>query len=205
MNAEREGIRPFKTLKYLVFGILLCLAVGAAGFLGGRYAASRPSEPELSAVVLENQLAEISELASVSYHYTNMAQFENKGDFYGITIPFTTKRFILTYDGIIKAGVNLRGAQVSVLENRVTVTLPQAEILSHELDENSVEVFDERNSLFNPLTVEDFTAFQTEQKAAMETKALESGLLEEAREAALNSVRLLLSAALPEDAVLTLK
>ena len=76
--------------------------------------------------------------------------------------------------------------------------LPAAKILSHDIDPESVEIFDERASLFNPFTVEDFTAFQADQRTAMEEKALSHGLLEEAQTQAETSVRALLSAALPE-------
>lgn len=197
--------RPFKTVKYLLLGVLLCAAVGLAGFLGGRYLQNHPAEPEISAVVLESRLAEISELASVTYQYTNMAQYENSGTFYGMTVPFTTKRFILTYDGTIKAGVDLSRSDVSVSGAAVTVTLPPAQILSHELEEDSVEVFDERTSIFNPFTVEDITAFQAEQKSLMEERALERGLLEQAQTQAAESVRALLAAALPPEATLTVR
>ena len=156
-------------------------------------------------MVLQNQLTEIRELATVTYAYTNMAQFENSNDFYGVKIPFTTKSFILTYDGTIKAGVDLEAAEVSISGDTVTVTLPEAEILSHEIDEDSVEVFDEKTSIFNPFTVEDFTAFQADQKAAMEERARSSGLLEEARAKAVSGVEQLLSAALPESCTLEIQ
>ena len=71
------------------------------------------------------QLTEIRELATVTYAYTNMAQFENSNDFYGVKIPFTTKSFILTYDGTIKAGVDLEAAEVAISGDTVTVTLPE--------------------------------------------------------------------------------
>ena len=193
-----EKAHPLRTMKTVLFCVLFLAAVGAAGFLAGRFAQSRQPEPEISAVVLQGSLAEISELASVSYQYTNMGQFENSGEFYGHSIPFTTKKFILTYDGVIKAGVDLSRAQVSVSEGRVAVTLPPAEILSHELDEDSVEIFDQQTSIFNPFTVEDFTAFQSAQKSIMEEKALQRGLLEQAQEKAAGSVRLLLLSLLPE-------
>ncbi len=68
-----------------------------------------------------------------------------------------------------------------------------------------MEIFDEKASIFNPFTVEDFAAFQAEQKDAMEQKALESGLLEEAATKAEANVRLLLSAALPEGCALAIR
>lgn len=197
-----EKVRPIRTLKAVIFCLAAILIVGLAGFLFGRFTQNRQPEPEISAVVLQSRLSSVSELASVAYLYTNMAQFENSGEFYGHTIPFTTKKFILTYDGMIKAGVDLSQANVSVSGGQVKVTLPEAEILSHELDENSVEIFDQRTSIFNPFTVEDFTSFQAAQKTEMEAKALEGGLLKDAQEKAAGSVRLLLEPLLPDDTAL---
>lgn len=203
---EKTRSHPLKTAKTLLLGAVLCIALGCACFIGGRLSAGSGSEtPRLDAVVLETQIRDISELASVTYTYTNMAQFESSNDFYGVKIPFTTKSFILTYDGTIKAGVDLEAAEVSISGDTVTVTLPEAEILSHEIDEDSVEVFDEKTSIFNPFTVEDFTAFQADQKAAMEERALSSGLLEEARAKAVSGVEQLLSAALPESCTLEIQ
>ena len=198
MSRENASLHPLKTAKYLWLGILLCALVGGACFLGGRWSAVQSENTQIDAVVLQNQLTEIRELATVTYAYTNMAQFESSSDFYGVKVPFTTKSFILTYDGTIKAGVDLDGAAVDISGTTVTVTLPEARILSHEIDEDSVEVFDEKTSIFNPFTVEDFTSFQADQKAAMEERALSRGLLEEARSKAVSSVKQLLAAALPD-------
>ena len=201
---KKRRFRPLKTAQTLILGIVLCLAAGAAGWLAGRGGALE-DRTVLDAVVLENQLSGISELASVTYSYTNMAQFKNSSEFYGMTVPFTTKSFILTYDGVIKAGVDLTGAEVRVSGTTVTVTLPKAEILSHEIDSDSVEIFDERTSIFNPFTVEDMTAFQADQKREMEARALDRGLLDQAAEKARDSVQALLSAALPEGYTLSVR
>ena len=87
----------------------------------------------------------------------------------------------------------------------VTPNIPEAEILSHEIDEDSMEVFDEKTSIFNPFTVEDFTSFQSDQKAAMEEKALSRGLLAEARAKAVSSVEQLFAAALPDTYTVTVQ
>lgn len=200
---EKNRLRPFRTAKYLLLGVLLCAVVGTVCWFAGRGGVEETTE--LDAVVLENQLTGISELASVTYSYTNMAQFKNSSEFYGMTVPFTTKSFILTYDGVIKAGVDLSAAEVRVSGTAVTVKLPEAAILSHEIDEDSVEVFDEKTSIFNPFTVKDMAAFQADQKQAMEAKALDKGLLTEAAEKAKISVEALLSAALPEGYTLTVR
>ena len=194
---EKERKRLFRTLRRGAAAAALCLLVGLGCFLGGRLSAGGKQET-LSAVVLENRLTSISELATVTYSYTNMAQFESSNDFYGMKVPFTTKKFILTYDGEIKAGVDLALARVELKGTEVSVELPEAVILSHSIDEDSVEVFDEKTSIFNPFKVEDFTAFRQDQQQEMERRALEKGLLEEAGEKAGQSVKALLHAALPE-------
>lgn len=202
-GAVRREKKPrphlIRSMRLILLGAALCAMVGTACFFAGRAGGGGIQKAvELDAMVLENRISQISELASVSWSYTNMAQFESSNEFYGMALPFTTKKFILTYDGEIKAGVDLRKAQVDLSGTKVTVRLPDAEILSHEIDESSVEVFDETTSIFNPFTVEDFTAFQADQKAAMEKKALAKGLLEESRKKAIDSVSLLLNASLPE-------
>lgn len=164
--------------------ILLCLV----SFFFGRSMGKSAGNTEVSAVVLQNKLTEISEYASLTYSYTNMAEFENSKDFYGVKLPFTTKGFIITYDGEIKAGVDLAKAEVAVSGSKVKVNLPAAEILSHEIDEDSLEVFDETTSIFNPLKVTDYNTFNKEQKAKMEEKAAEKGILKEAGQKAADAV-----------------
>ncbi|WP_295859978.1 DUF4230 domain-containing protein [uncultured Oscillibacter sp.] len=194
----RRRFRPLHTLRLVLLAAALCAAAGVGCYLAGRAAGAAQQIQKPDAVVVENQLTQISELASVSWSYTNMAQFESSNEFYGMAVPFTTKKFILSYDGKIKAGVDLSRAEVSVSGTEVTVRLPEAEILSHEIDEDSVEIFDEKTSIFNPFTVEDFTAFQADQKAAMEEKALAKGLLTEGLQQARASVRALVEPSLPE-------
>ena len=155
MSRENVSLHPLKTAKYLWLGILLCALVGGACFLGGRWSAGQSENTQIDAVVLQNQLTEIRELATVTYAYTNMAQFESSSDFYGVKVPFTTKSFILTYDGTIKAGVDLEEVQVEVSGKTITVTLPEAQVLSHEIDEDSIQVFDETKNVFNPLQISD--------------------------------------------------
>ena len=206
MSDTQTRTRPGKVLKYILWGLLLSIAVGAAGFfMGQKVLRDSQQNAQLDAVVVESRLALISELATASYQYTNMGQFSSSSDFYGVTIPFTTKSFILSYDGEIKAGVDLSRAEVKVLGNTVSVSLPAARVLSHEIHEESIRIFDEKTSIFNPFTVEDFASFQADQKAEMERKALGKGLLVQAAEKAAESVKAMLSPLLPEGVVLTVK
>ena len=157
------GLKRKLTLAGVLAAVLL-----AAFFLGAAWS-GRESEPVITSDLLGQQLQAAQELVSVEYHYTNMGKFENQVDFYGWKVPFTTKSFIVSYDGVIKAGVDLSTARVQVDEatQTIIITLPEGQILSHEIPEESIEVFDETHNLFNPITIEDYTGFTRDQKAAM--------------------------------------
>lgn len=186
---QRMGLK-MKILLILLTLLLICGAVLAA-FLCGLRQASQAAE-QITGDLLASRLRSVQELVTVSYYYTNMGRFENQVDFYGWKVPFTTKSFIVSYDGVIKAGVDLEQLQVSIGGGEVTVTLPESRIISHEIPEDSLEVFDESDNLFNHITIEDYTAFTRDQKSAMEQRAVDGGLLDRANQEARTAVDSLL-------------
>lgn len=176
----------------LLLAAALLAAAACAFFLGGIFSRQQ-SQPEITTDLIGRQLADIQELATVEYLYTNMGRFENQLDFYGWSVPLTRKSFIISYDGVIKAGIDLSGIDIEVAADRVTVTLPPAGILSHEIPEDSIEVFDETHNIFNPIEISDYTGFTRDQKTEMENRAVENGLLDQARQKARTAVERLLS------------
>ena len=172
----------------IIGSLVLVIALLAGGvLLGQRLAKEEP--PVITAELIENRLEQITELGTVNYHYKNMGQFEDDSKVYGFTLPFTSKKFILAYSGEVKAGVDLRGLKVDVSGEKITIGMPEAEILSHEIDESSITVFDEKSSLFNPIKIEDMTTFQTSQKEEIENEVIEKGLLTQASESAKEIIR----------------
>lgn len=131
---------------------------------------------------IDSELKEIGELASMEYNYTNAGKYSDPKQVFGLDIPFTTKSFIAKWDGTIKAGVKIEKITVKVDDSQkiITIFMPAAEILSHDVDENSVETLNEKDGLFNPVRVEDVRTFDAESAKHMEQKAIENGLLEKA-------------------------
>ena len=186
MTQNNERTHPVREARKiltlaLILALIAVLCFGIGFLTGGK---SRESTPKLSAVVVEHQLDQVSQLATARYSYTNMGQFEQSSDFYGVKIPFSGKRFIVSYDGSILAGVDLKQAEVKLTSRKVTVILPEARILSHEIDNDSLKVFDETKNIFNPLTIENYNSFYAEQKNEMEEKASQNGLFAQAEEQA---------------------
>ena len=191
---RKPRLRLRTKLLLTVLALLLVGGLVMAAFLCGLSRGGREAEPVITGDLLGEHLRSAQELVTVAYYYTSMGRFENQVDFYGWKVPFTAKSFIVSYDGVIKAGVDLSQVQVEVDEIRqaVTVRLPASRILSHEIPEDSIEVFDESDNLFNRITIEDYTGFTLDQKKAMEQRAEDNGLLTSAEEKAREAVDTLL-------------
>lgn len=137
---------------------------------------------EVDIRVINAAIQDIGELATVEYLYTDAGKFEDVAELFGKNIPFTKKTFIAKWDGAIKAGVDISKVNVETNSNtkEIIVHIPKAEILSHEIDVESIETLDEKNGLFNKLSVEDVREFDAISKEAMEQRAIENGLLDKA-------------------------
>lgn len=172
--------------------VVLCVVCALIGvYFAGMSAARKEAEktsPVITGQLLEERLQTVQKLVSTEYYYTKMGSFEDQKHFHGWNIPFTTKRFIVAYDGVIRAGVDLSQVRVEVGTDRVTVTLPQAAVISHEISEDSIKVYDESNNLLNPIRIEDYTDFTQAQKREMEKEAVEGGLLDSAKGNAVDAV-----------------
>lgn len=183
-----------KKLKRSLFIILLIgLALFAAFFYGKRQMKSE-MEPEITSSLIYNKLVSAKELTTLKYHYTNMGHFENQNTFYGYKVPFTSKEFIVSYEGLINAGINLDKMKVDVGDKSIEIKIPPAEILSHEIYEDSLKVYDERESIFNRIDIEDYNDFSKDQKIEIEKRAIKKGLLKEADEESKKAIQEILGA-----------
>lgn len=135
-------------------------------------------KPLITSDWLEATIANISEYSSLSYTYTNVSRFEDIKEFYGWKLPLTTKRFIIQYDGVMKLGIDAGDIKVNVTEDTINISLPYPKVLSHEIKEDSIEVFDQTFNIFNQVKIEDYSGFATEQKKVMESRAKAEGVFE---------------------------
>lgn len=155
--------------------------------------------PVITDSLISEQLNALRELVTTEYLYTNSGKYENQNQITiigkDINIPFTGKRFIVAYDGRIKAGIDIGKTQIDIDEDAraITITLPKSEIVSHETFEDTLVVLDETNNVFNPISIENYNEFVSEQKDGMEKKAIERGLLTNADAEAKRMVQSFLS------------
>lgn len=133
--------------------------------------------------VIEEKISEISEMATLEYNYKNNAVYDGGSKkFMGKDIPLTSKSMIVSYEGIIKMGSDMENIEVVLDEkaDKVTITIPHSKILSHEIDQDTWEILDVKNGLFNRVTLEDNADFIKEIKAQIEEDVMSRDLLKQA-------------------------
>ena len=145
---------------------------------------SEEVEEEIDLGMIRAEIQEIGELATVEYLYTDVAQYSDPKQLFGHDVPFTTKSFIIKWDGVIKAGVDITQITVALdlRQKEITVRMPAARILSHETIVDSYETLDEKDNVFNPISIDDIRLVDAAGQSAMEQRAIENGLLDKALE-----------------------
>lgn len=152
-----------------------------------------PVTPEIVLDILKKETKDISELATAEYVFTNAARFTDTKHIVLLPDSWTQKSFVQKWDGTIKAGIEFDKVTVKVKNNVVTISLPKAKILSYEIDQNSVEILDEKNNIFNPISVNDKANFDKETEKEMKERAIDNGLLKKAQKNAEQTIAAFLS------------
>ncbi|WP_075680636.1 DUF4230 domain-containing protein [Roseburia sp. 831b] len=187
-----------RKMKFLVWLLVLAAAVifiaystvkikkleGEVDRLSDPVAVYEEASKQVDISVINAEIQDIGELATVEYLYTDAAKFEDPKKLFGKELPFefTTKSFVVKWDGVIKAGVDITQVteEADDTEKKIVVKLPKAKILSNDIDDDSVEVLDEKDGLFNSIKVEDVKSFDAVSKDDMEQRAIDQGILEKA-------------------------
>ena len=142
-----------------------------------------PVSPSINLEFIRSEISNIGELATTEYLFTDAAEFSDSKQIKSWNIPLTKKSFILKWSGVIKAGIELDKVTLTVdeSEKKVCVSVPAAKILSYVVDGDSVEVLNEKDNIFNNISINDKVKFDSKTEEAIKNRAIENGLLEKAQ------------------------
>lgn len=145
---------------------------------------------EVDLNLLDTKIAEIAELATMEYRYTDAGRFSDGKELFGFEVPFLKKSFTAKWEGVIKAGIDMGQITYDVNDEDyiLTIGIPAAKILSHEILNDTIETLDETKNIFNPISVNDVRRFDAASKEEMEKRAIESDILDKAKENAKNVI-----------------
>ena len=109
--------------KFSLRSIIVIIVLVIVVFVGGMYFGGRstPAKEEITSTALTQKIRDINELAVSEYDYTKVGKFSNSLKFNGWTVPLTQKSFLITYEGKMKAGVDLSDVQVEKTNNKIIV------------------------------------------------------------------------------------
>lgn len=181
--------------------VFVIALIGCVGFLTAKYYYSNgkekafpivketiiETEVEISGETIRSNMANIGQLCTAEYGFTHVERVDSSREIKGFTIPFTTSTFIYSYDGTIMAGIDFTKIQIDKndAEEEITIILPEADIISSDVDQDSFKLYDEKNNIFNPINVTEVADSFSDLKESEEKRAVEEGLLDKAKENAL--------------------
>lgn len=140
-------------------------------------------EPEYSVdfSVIQDGLNDMGFLVTEEYYFTQVETYKN--DPKKIAIFFTSQSSItFSYDGVVEAGVDFSQIEVTKDEDSKTiyVAIPDAEIHTTEIDQDSFKQYDEEDAFWNSLKLKDYNTSLKEFKKNAEKNALDKGILDKA-------------------------
>ena len=217
MSRDKKDGGLMRTMRWILFVvILICIAmIGTWYYVSRQYkdkvetlqAAAMAAEEGESDAVLEEEvtitgatieagLREIGKLETAEYYFTHVINYASSKQFHGFTLPLTTASFIYSYEGTITAGIDFGSIVVNKDDETKTIEilLPAIETLSAEVDPDSFKLYDEKQNIFNPISVENVTDSFAELVGDEEQKAIDGGLYDRARENAVQLIENFISA-----------
>ncbi|MCI8647084.1 MAG: DUF4230 domain-containing protein [Firmicutes bacterium] len=180
--------------------LIACFAAGtvAADVLNLDFFPKQESTYDLK--LMGDQVKEISEMSALEYRYKGDAVYDGGAmKLFGKDIPLTSKSMLVYYEGIVKLGSDLSTVHTELKKpDKLIITIPHSQVLSHEIDEDTWEVLDVDNGLFNRVTPEDNGEFVKEQKHKIEEEISRSDLTKQADQKVKKQLRRFLEMAYPK-------
>lgn len=179
-NKDKKNSKlPIKLI--IIFIILLLfsgICVGA--YFGLRKYAIVKYETKVALV--SKQLSYCQELVTAKYRYSDIVTLKK-------SMGFSKSYSIVKYSGILRAGIadfTDISYDVELDGKTVTLRIPKAELLGNEI--TSMEIFDEKQSIFVPISTQEiFDEIEAARKSTVE-ELIDDGLLTEAREYAVKII-----------------
>jgi hypothetical protein len=194
-DKKGSGLGTTLVLALVIVVLSVLLGVGLANYgdrlpLLGPFFVEEPARTTTSPVVVEG-IQELDRLATVRWTESVVITRESGGT--QLEQFLTGERVLLVATGEVEAGVDLAEMDeddVRVDCDRVTVDLPEPQVLSSSLDEERTRVYDRDRGLLN-LGADEVLVQEARQDAEAEvvTTAEENGILETAERNAEESIR----------------
>lgn len=174
---EENGENKMKRKKIVCLLVISMLCIGGCGDKNQK----KEEEADFSAI------SSVCELATLKCYYHNVAKSETEASGLFKWLGKGYKKIWTEYSGIVELGIDVSKVSVEkpTADGVVKVTIPDAEILSVDLDEDSMNEPLTDTGFMTEITKEEETEALAEAQNHMEETAKENGnLLNQAKERA---------------------
>ncbi len=195
-----------KQIKNIIYIVIIVIAVIVIIVLGSDYLKNRSNSEEIntedlqvtavkpkkdrvlvtvSAETIRDGLANMGILLTQEYYFTQVERYTKEKDIISGLITASSE-FMYSYEGSVMAGIDFEKISISKDENAKTITvdLPESEIQTVSIDKDTFKIYSEKESIWNPLKLEDYNLSLAEFEKTAKQKALDSGILERSDEQA---------------------
>lgn len=133
------------------------------------------------------QMKAICELAVMKCYYHNVAKYFEEDAVKGfLGIGKKDKHFWIEYSGVVKLGIDVSLVNIEVADTQITITLPEAKVLSCEVDSASLTkdsfIVDKKSAAIE--AADEVKAFEEAQSKLQETASADKALLASAQQRA---------------------
>ena len=187
-----------KNKNKLYLGVIV-IAVIAMIILLTDYKRNAPAEPSLADIAatentvkkdnakvlvtvntetIREGIANMGTLITQEYYFTQVEKYTKEKTI--MKFITSSSEFLYSYDGAVTAGVDFEKIAISKDDDAKTITIdiPDSEIFSVNIDKDTFKIYSEKDSLWNPLKLEDYNTSLAKFEAAAKEKALANGILE---------------------------
>jgi len=173
----------------LLFIGLLIGTVGAYAIFSRFQWVSKKKKTTNQAIILKEKIRQVCKLISVEGDFAEIYHYESvKEKFFDILLG--KKKALILVDAKAHVGFNLSKISIETNEKNKVLKLlhfPQPELLTIETD---FKYYDKKDGWLNPFTSSDLNEINKEAKQYIIDKIPQSGLINEARKEALNTIML---------------
>ena len=154
-------------------------------------------DPETKQLGFQN----IGELATQIAYCKEVNLTDSSVQLWGWNLPFTQSKYIYSYDVAIKAGYDFSKIEWTVNRStgKISVFLPEAIIISAEINPESLKVYHEKESAFNQIKLEENNEGLIKLREDALNTSIDNGLLENARVNAETLITAFLRSDYPQD------
>lgn len=179
-DADRSKV--IVAVLHLFMLIIVVVAVLSLVYMVGKMLEEN-RKPEVTNAFISSKLETVSDLTTAKMTYNGLIRYED-----GEIPILTQKSFFMVYRAEVRAGIDISKIQSSITETEVILYVPKVDIQDIDIDETSIQFYDEKVALFNWTEREDTLDAIAEAKKDVKEKVD----FEELNEKAKNQTEILL-------------